>query len=80
MPLLEDADVIEDTTTVPVDDDGNHDRFAHYVDKGDIVKATFDGVPVTALCGKTWVANKSPEKFPVCLDCRDIFENVVKKG
>ena len=68
----------EEITTVPVNtDDGDHDRFSHYVKKEDIVRATFDGVPATALCGKTWVANKSPEKYPVCPECKDIYENVI---
>lgn len=71
--------VEEEVTTIPVDADGNHDRFAHYVDKNDIVVATFNGTPVTALCGKVWVANKSPEKLPVCPDCKYIYENVVRK-
>ena len=57
-------------------DEGEHDRYAHYVRKGDIIRATFDNVPVTAICGKVWVAKKSPEKYPVCPECKEIYEGL----
>jgi rubrerythrin len=57
-------------------DEGEHDRFSHYVRKEDIIRATFDNVPVTAICGKVWVANKSPEKYPVCATCKEIYEGI----
>ncbi len=72
--LLEDNRVeeLEDEMT----DDGEHDRFAHYVRKEDIIRATFDNVPVTAICGKVWVAKKSPEQYPVCPECKDIYDSI----
>ena len=33
-------------------DDGDHDRFAHYVRKDKITQAALGGTPVIALCGK----------------------------
>lgn len=59
-------------------DSGDHDRFSHYVRKSDIVKATIEGVPVRAICGKVWTPSHDPEKFPTCPECKDLYENVMK--
>jgi hypothetical protein len=32
------------------------------------------GTPVVALCGKVWVPSRNPEKFPVCPECKEIWE------
>ena len=32
------------------------------------------GTPVVALCGKVWVPSRAPEKFPVCPECKEIWE------
>ena len=48
--------------------DGDHERFAHYVDKNKIVDSTVTGTPVTALCGKVWVPSRDPKRYPVCPD------------
>ena len=32
--------------------DGDHERFAHYVQKDKIMASALDGTPVVALCGK----------------------------
>ncbi|MFT8636552.1 MAG: DUF3039 domain-containing protein [Pseudoclavibacter sp.] len=58
------------------DDDGDHDRFAHYVRKDTIVESAVTGVPVIALCGKVWVPGRDPEKFPVCPECKEIYESL----
>ena len=34
-------------------DDGDHERFAHYVEKDKIVESAVTGKPVTALCGRS---------------------------
>ena len=52
--------------------DGGHDRFAHYVRKPDIVRSNVEGVPVVALCGKKWVPNRDPNRYPVCPTCKEI--------
>ena len=52
--------------------DGDHDRFAHYVRKADIVRSNVEGVPVQALCGKVWIPNRDPEKYPVCPTCKEL--------
>lgn len=54
-------------------DDGDHDRFAHYVKKGKIVESAVSGKAVRALCGKKWVPSRDPEKFPICPVCKEIY-------
>ena len=64
----------------PVTDDGDHDRFAHYVRKDDEMRGYFNGEAVTALCGKVWVPSRAPEKFPVCPDCKEVWESMKPGG
>ena len=67
---------MSDTTTQKsrrtITGEGDHDRFAHYVRKDDIVRSNVDGVPVVALCGKKWIPNRDPSAYPVCPSCREI--------
>ncbi|HEY8728976.1 MAG TPA: DUF3039 domain-containing protein [Acidothermaceae bacterium] len=60
--------------------DGDHERFAHYAPKDKIVEASVMGTPITALCGKVWVPSRDPKRFPVCPECKDIYENVLTGG
>ena len=55
-------------------DEGDHDRFAHYVDKHKLTEAVVVGTPVIALCGKVWVPSRAPERFPICPECKRLFE------
>ena len=55
---------------------GDHERFAHYVKKEKIVESAVLGGAVVALCGKVWVPNRDPGKFPVCPECKEIFEGM----
>lgn len=57
-------------------EDGDHDRYSHYVKKDKILKSALSGKPVIALCGKVWVPGRDPEKFPVCPTCKDIYEKL----
>ena len=57
-------------------EDGDHERFSHYVPKNKLMKAMVTGTPVVALCGKVWVPSRNPEKFPVCPDCKEIWESM----
>ena len=61
-------------------EEGDHDRFAHYVRKSDIVRSAVEGMPVVALCGKKWIPNRNPEKFPVCPTCKEIFDALKAAG
>ena len=68
-------------TDESVDDGTDSDRpkFFHYVKKDKIVESAVTGTPVIALCGKVWVPGRDPSRFPVCPDCKRIYENL-KKG
>lgn len=57
-------------------EDGDHERFSHYVPKDKIVESAITGKPVRALCGKKWTPSRDPEKFPVCPDCKRIYEQM----
>ena len=69
------TDVREDRRTVPTDA-GDHERFSHYVDKDKITEAMVLGTPVVALCGKVWVPTRAPDEFPVCPECKEVWESI----
>ena len=64
--LLEDENV----------DEGDHDKFSHYVPKDKILESAVTGKPVRALCGKKWLPNSNPDRFPVCPACKEIYEKL----
>ncbi|HVC13740.1 MAG TPA: DUF3039 domain-containing protein [Acidimicrobiales bacterium] len=68
-------------------DDGDHERMAHIVLEGfrrkrgkflptgaNLVESMVTGTPVRALCGKVWVPNHDPNRYPLCPTCREIAE------
>jgi hypothetical protein len=55
---------------------GDHERYSHYVRKEKIVESAVMGTPVVALCGKIWVPNRDPKKFPVCPECQEIYDGL----
>jgi hypothetical protein len=55
-------------------DPGDHDRFSHYVNKAKSTESRVLGIPIKALCGKTWVPSRDPERYPVCPDCLRLYE------
>ena len=59
---------------------GDHERFSHYVPKAKLTEAMVMGTPVVALCGKVWVPSRNPDKFPVCPDCKEIWESFQDKN
>lgn len=66
-----------DTSTAPkVQEPGDHELFAHYAGKVALDAAMFSGVPVTALCGKTWLPSKDPKRYPVCPTCKEVYEQM----
>jgi hypothetical protein len=71
--LLEEERVVTDPVSL---DQGDHERFSHYVPKDKLMEAMVNGTPVIALCGKVWVPSRDPQKFPVCPDCKDIWESM----
>ncbi|UDY22793.1 DUF3039 domain-containing protein [Nocardioides sp. Kera G14] len=70
-----DERVKEREQTLPTEE-GDHDRFSHYVPKDDLTEAMVMGYPVIALCGKVWVPSRDGTKFPVCPECKEIFEGL----
>ena len=69
------VDTIEEVRPVLSNDDGDHERFAHYVGaKGRdaealVLEARIHGFAIEALCGKKWVPSRDPERFPICPAC-----------
>ena len=59
-------------------EEGDYERFSHYVQKDKIMKSALSGKPVIALCGKVWLPGRDPEKFPVCPTCKEIYEKLKK--
>lgn len=68
-------------------DEGDHERMTHIVLEGfrrkrgsflstgaNIVESMVTGTPVRALCGKVWVPNRDPSRYPLCPTCREIAD------
>jgi Protein of unknown function (DUF3039) len=70
------ADTVEDRRTQPSLDDGDHERFSHYVAKDKLTAAMVEGTPVVALGGKVWVPSRDPKRYPVCPECKEIWEGM----
>ena len=70
------GDTLLDERTLETNIDGDHEKFAHYVQKEKIVESAVTGKPVIALCGKVWVPGRDPGKFPICPDCKKIFDSL----
>ena len=60
-------------------EDGDHERFSHYVLKEKILESAVTGKAVKALCGRKWIPNRDPEKFPICPTCKEIHAGLKKK-
>lgn len=72
---------IEEPLTKPSrGDDGDSERFSHYVPKDKLADAMINGTPVVALCGKVWVPSRDPKKYPVCPECKEIWEGMTPGG
>lgn len=69
-----------DVAPILTDEDGGHDLFAHIVKKDDILPSAISGIPITAICGKTWVPTRDPKQFPICPDCKSIMEGALGPG
>lgn len=75
------SDLLEkEKTDIAVNPDhfepGDEEKFSHYVKKQKILESAITGQPVRALCGKLWTPTRDPEKFPVCPECKDVYEAV----
>ncbi len=72
-PELTGDTLVEEQTQL---EEGDHERFAHYVKRDKIVESAVLGEPVIALCGKVWVPNRDPSKFPICPTCDAIYKGL----
>ena len=71
--------VTEAPTVVPTTTDGDHDLFSHVVVPAKAVtEAYITGTPVTAICGKTWVPSRNPERHQVCPTCKELMKAIGK--
>jgi hypothetical protein len=83
--------VMPDVSLAPpvTDIDGDHERMAHIVlegvdsEEGEFISAgptvaegVVMGTPVRALCGKVWVPNRDPKRYPLCPTCKEIAERM----
>lgn len=66
--------------SAPQLEEGDHERFAHYVKKDKIMSSAVFGEPVVALCGKVWIPNRDPSRFPVCPTCEAIYKGMSPGG
>ncbi|MGV1004516.1 MAG: DUF3039 domain-containing protein [Candidatus Nanopelagicales bacterium] len=73
-PGLSDTALLERQAALT--EEGDHERFAHFVQKSKIVESAVTGQPVIALCGKKWVPNRDPSRFPVCPECQKILDSL----
>ena len=78
--LISVTEVTEQTTPRLSNGDGDHERFAHYADKDQIMDSMVNGTPVRAICGKVWVPSRDPSRFPVCPECKEIYESLPTGG
>lgn len=67
---------VELDAPLAVTDDGDHDRFAHYVERDELMEAIVNGLPAVALCGKIWIPSRDPEKYKVCPRCKEIHDKL----
>ncbi len=75
MVAMSDTDtILDEDIDTSLDEPGDHDRFSHYVKKNKIMPSAIEGTPLEALCGKKWTPSRDPEKFPVCPECKEIYE------
>lgn len=70
----------ETITTPAPTDTGDHDKFAHYVRKEQVTESAITGKAVRAICGKKWVPTRKPDDFPVCPDCKRIYDQLKPSG
>lgn len=57
-------------------DEGDQERFSHYVKKDEILESAVTGRPVRAICGKVWVPSRDPDRFPICPQCKEIYASL----
>jgi hypothetical protein len=74
--IVTEREQVEERTEWRVEE-GDHERFSHYAEAEKITEAMVMGTPIRALCGKVWVPSRDPKRFPVCPECKEIYETVL---
>lgn len=75
-------DLQQDVSPQLSNTDGDHERFAHYVlavgrdAEAVVLEARVHGLAIEALCGKRWVPNRDPKRFPVCPTCAELAKGI----
>jgi hypothetical protein len=69
------SEIIKDTE-IDITQDGAHDKFAHYVDRDDMMEAFVYGTPIMALCGKIWVPSREGSGYKTCPTCEEIHSQL----
>lgn len=85
-PVVADPEVADPRLDDPAAD-GDHERMTHIVLEGyrakiggflragpSVAEGIVNGTAVKALCGKVWVPNRDPKRYPVCPTCREIAQ------
>lgn len=75
MTLLGSGTSYQEDTRI-LTEDGDHERHAHYAPADEVTYALIEGVPIMALCGKIWIPNRDPKKFPICPTCKEIYDGI----
>lgn len=66
----------EEKSETRKDDGADADRYAHYVSAKEMARSRATGRPVVALCGKVWVPRHNPADYPICPECKKIYEQL----
>jgi hypothetical protein len=70
------TDLLEQTDTTTITEDGEHDLMSHYATKKDIERSMFEGVEIVALCGKKWRPSRDFTRYPVCKTCEEVLNGI----
>lgn len=70
MSQMDLEEIVKDLPTEP----GDHDKFSHYFRNVELTDAYVFGNPIKALCGFVMVPTRDHTKFPVCPECKEIWE------
>lgn len=68
------TDTLPETKADLRTDNGDHERFAHYAERDQVTQGYVEGKPVVAICGKIWVPSRDPKNFPICPECKTIYD------